>query len=117
MKLELTQDELSKLTTNVSAILRDEFIRNEITNDIYAGAEKLANRLVEIHRPHIEAKCKQIDLLTPMVNNILTKDDFLKNIIQQCINKHFATDDFKRLSISVLQNRINQIEQELYNND
>jgi hypothetical protein len=113
MQIELSKDEMSILVERVTEKLRKEFTTQSITDVIYKDAEKLANRLVEIYRPEIETKCHSIDLLTPVVSKILKENDFLTNIVKDAIREHFSTDEFKKLSIQMLRNRISKLEDEL----
>lgn len=114
MQIELSKDEMSILVERVTEKLRKEFTNQSITDVIYKDAEKLANRLIEIHRPEIETKCNSIDLLTPVVSKILKENDFLTKIVKDAIREHFSTDQFKKLSIEMLRNRISKLEYELY---
>lgn len=114
MKIELSKDEMSILVERVTEKLRKEFTTQSITDVIYEDAKKLTNRLVEIHRPEIEAKCNAIDLLKPIASNILSENDFMSKIVKDAVREHFGTEEFKKLSIGMLRNRISKLEDELY---
>ena len=114
MQVELSENEMSTLIERVTDKLRKEFQTQNITDVIYKDAEKLTNRLIEIHRPEIEAKCNSIDLLKPIASKILSENDYLKKIVNDSIREHFSSDEFKKLSIEMLKNRIYKLEKELY---
>ena len=46
---------------------------------------------------------------------ILKENDFLTKIVKYAIREHFSTDEFKKLSIEMLRNRISKLEDELDN--
>lgn len=114
MEIELSKDEMSILVERVTEKLRKEFTTQSITDVIYEDAKKLTNRLVEIHRPEIEAKCNSIDLLKPIASKILSENDFMGKIVKDAVREHFGTEEFKKLSIEMLRNRISKLEDELY---
>jgi hypothetical protein len=113
MQIELSKDEMVILVERVTEKLRKEFLNQSITNVIYDDAKKLTERLVEIHRPDIEAKFQAIELLKPIATRILNENDLLIKTVKDSIREHFGTDEFKKLSIQMLRNRITQLENEL----
>lgn len=114
MQIELSKDEMSILVERVTEKLRKEFTTQTITDGIYEDAKKLTGKLVEIHRPEIEAKCNSIDLLKPIASKILSENDFLGKIVKDAVREHFGSEEFKKLSIEMLRNRISKLEDELY---
>ena len=123
MQIELSKDEMSILVERVTEKLRIEFTTQSITDAIYdyvasgkmktKEAENLTTRLVQKHRPEIEAKCQSIDLLKPIAVKILSENDFLNKIVDNAVKEHFGTEEFKKISIYMLRNRISKLEDEI----
>jgi hypothetical protein len=113
MQIELSKDEMSILVERVTEKLRIEFTTQSITDAIYKEAENLTTRLVQKHRPEIEAKCQSIDLLKPIAVKILSENDFLNKIVNNAVREHFGTEEFKKISIYMLRNRISKLEDEI----
>lgn len=113
MEIKLNEEENKKLTYSVIVELKKYYLENSITDEIYNDVKVLTKRLIQIHEPDIEAKINSIELLTPVVEKILQKDNLLVNIVNRNIREYFSTKEFKKISIKYLEDRIRAIEEEL----
>jgi len=110
MQIQLTEEELNQLTRNVTQSLKKYFTDESVVSEIYKDADKTAKEAVKTHRPEIEASITASNLLEPIVKGILKKNEFLNDIVERAVVAHFNTDSFKRISIEMMQDRIDKLE-------
>jgi hypothetical protein len=115
MESTLNQSEFEHLAQKVAQHIYKTSLTDGIYKEIYDAGHRYAQQIFKNCNPKIEGEIEARDTFKPIIKEIISKDDDYKYIIKQCVNEYFKTEEFKKISIKMLKNRIEQLEQELYN--
>lgn len=113
MEIKLTEAEMISLANQVTKKIKDAFIDHSITDTIYNDFKIQAERIIKNSRPEIEVKCNSIDLLQPIIERIFRENKLLDTVVRKCIAEYFNTNEFKKVSIEMLRDKINSLENSL----
>jgi hypothetical protein len=116
MEAKLTEQELDRIGLTVAK----EYYRMSRHEGVYAEIDKISNayakQILEHYNPEINSFIETRDFFKPILEKAIKDVNFIKEVAKPLITEALNSEDFKKVSIQMLKDKISQLENEIEEN-